>query len=242
MAESTGQPMYVDGSLSTATGGVLRPGGMELTDRMLAQCGLSAGDWILDIGCGTGSSIRYIAETYPFHALGVDRSELLLQTGIHHHHDLALACAWGKSLPVTSEQMAAVLAECSLSAMSSLEDALAEFRRVLRPSGRLALSDIYARDPDGIPSLRALPQSCAVRDAMGQTELTGRLQAQGFEILVWEDHSETLKYLVSQITLTHGSMSRFWGHSDPATDTMEIQIAISKANLGYFLCVAKKST
>lgn len=136
--------------------------------------------------------------------------------------------------------MAAVLAECSLSAMTSMEDVLAEFRRVLRPGGWLALSDLYARDPDGIPSLRALPQSCVVRDAILQSELTERLKEHGFDVLVWEDHSETLKYLVSQITLTHGSMNRFWGHSDPAADPMDIQIAISKANLGYYLCIAKK--
>ena len=119
MAERTAQPMYVDGSLSTATGGLLRPGGMELTDRMLAQCGLSAGDSILDIGCGTGSSIRYIAETYPFHALGVDRSELLLQTGIHDH----LILHWhvpGEML--ASNQRAWLLFwRSAASAMSSLE-------------------------------------------------------------------------------------------------------------------------
>ena len=149
---------------------------MDLTDRMLALCELSAGDKVLDVGCGTGSTVRYMIETYPVHAVGIDRSELLLQTGISNHPELLLACAWGKDLPVASGQMAAVLAECSLSAMSNPEVALDEFQRVLRQGGRLALSDVYARNPEGIPSLRAFPLSCGVRDALSKDDLLEHLR------------------------------------------------------------------
>ena len=232
--------MYEDGSLSKATGEVLRPGGMDLTDRLLALCELSAGDSVLDVGCGTGSSLLHMAEAYPFRLVGIDRSELLLQTGVRNHPHLPLACAWGRSLPVASGQMAAVLAECSLSAMSNVEDVLAEFQRVLRPGGRLALSDVYARNPDGIPSLRALPLSCGVRDALAQADLFARLQAHDFKILVWEDCSDALQYLASQITLAHGSMSQFWNRSELAADPLDIQIAVSRAKLGYYLLVATK--
>jgi SAM-dependent methyltransferase len=174
------------------------------------------------------------------HALGIDRSELLLQTGIGQHPNLPLACAWGKALPVASNQMDAILAECSLSAMSDIEGVLAEFQRVLRPDGRLALSDVYARNPEGVPTLRVLPFRCGLREAMAQDELVARLQAPGFEIVIWEDRSETLKYLAAQMILAHGSMSEFWSCSEPAADPMDIQIAIRKVKLGYFLLVAKK--
>ena len=53
--------------------------------------------------------------------------------------------------------MQAVLAECSLAAMAHLEETLAEFRRVLVPAGRLALSDVYVRSPQGLPALRSIP-------------------------------------------------------------------------------------
>jgi arsenite methyltransferase len=232
--------MYENGSLSKATGGVLRPGGMDLTGRMLSLCELSTGDCILDVGCGTGSSLLYIEEAYPVRLVGIDRSELLLQTGIRNHPHLPLACAWGRSLPVASEQMAVVLAECSLSAMSNTGDVLAEFYRVLKPAGRLALSDVYARNPEGIPSLRALPLSCGVRDAPSQAELLASLQTCGFEILFWEDCSDSLKHLATQITLAHGSMSHFWNCSAPAANPMDVQIAVNKAKLSYYLLVAMK--
>jgi hypothetical protein len=100
---------------------------------------------------------------------------------------------------------------------------------------------VYARDPEGIPALRALPLSCGVREARSQVDLFQRLRAHGFEILVWEDCSDALKHLVTQITLAHSSMCEFWNRSEPAADPMDIQIAVSRAKLGYYLCIAKKN-
>jgi hypothetical protein len=49
-----------------------------------------------------------------------------------------------------------------------------------------------------------------------------------------------LKYLAAQMILSHGSMREFWGHSEPDADPLDIQIAIGKAKLGYYLLVAGK--
>jgi SAM-dependent methyltransferase len=233
------QPIYENGSLSQVTGGPLRPGGLDLTERMLMLCDLPVNARILDVGCGSGSTVEKL-QKMGFQAVGVDRSKLLLQTALTPHPNLLLACGWGKSLPLSSSRMDTVLAECSLSAMSDLEGVLAEFKRVLCPGGRLGLSDIYARDSQGGQALRALPLSCGLRDVLTQEELTARLQALGFEIIVWEDHSETLKYLAAQMILAHGSMSEFWSKSEPAANPFELQIAIGKAKLGYYLLVARK--
>lgn len=237
----TDQPMYENGSLSQATGGPLHPGGLDLTRRMLTLCELSAGDIVLDVGCGTGSTVRHLLDDLSVYAIGVDRSELLLQAGVASDPRLPLVCAWGKSLPVFSEQMNAVLAECSLSAMSDLDNVLTEFQRVLRLGGRLALADIYARNPEGLPALHALPLTCGLRAAISREELLLRLDAYGFKVLVWEDHSDSLKYLAGQLILAHGSMNGFWSRSEPAADLMDIQIALNKAKLGYYLLIAKKT-
>jgi len=236
--EVRSQPMYEDGLLGKATGGVLRPGGLVLTDQLLRMCDLPAHARILDVGCGTGSTVDHLLGD-GCQALGIDRSGSLLQEGAASHPGLPLACGLVEYLPLASNGLDAVLAECSLSAMADIDAALTEFHRVLRAGGCLALSDIYARDPRGIPALRNLPLSCSLRDALTRDELVARLQAQGFEIIAWQDHSETLKVLAAQIILAHGSLDEFWNRSEPAGSPNNIQAAIKQARLGYFLMAAR---
>lgn len=233
------QPMYENGSLAQATGGPLRPGGLDLTRRLLALCNLSAHDRILDVGCGGGGTLEYLREAGFIHVVGIDHSETLLRTGMGRFADAGLACTLGHALPFADDQMDAILAECSLSAMGGLENTLTEFRRVLHPGAWLLLSDVYVRAPEGIPALRTLPLNCGLGAALTQADLAAHLQAHGFEISTWEDHSETLKYLTAQIIWEHGSLSKFWRQAVPGVDPVEIQNAVSKAKLGYYLLVAR---
>lgn len=233
------QPLYENGTLAQTTGGPLRPGGLDLTRRLLALCHLSAHDRILDAGCGSGMTLEYLRKAGFIHALGIDRSETLLRTGVGRFPDAGLACTLGHALPFADDQMDAILAECSLSAMGDMERTLTEFRRVLHPGGWLLLSDVYVRAPEGIPALRALPLNCGLSTALTQVDLAARLQAHGFEISTWEDHSETLKYLIAQMIWQHGSLNKFWNQAVPGVDPLEVQNAVNKARLGYYLLVAR---
>lgn len=231
--------MYESGVLRQAIGGSMHPGGVDLTERMLSLCDLPDNSHILDIGCGTGVTVEKLLEA-GFHAVGLDHSKLLLHTGLTQSPDLPLSCGSGNSLPIATGQIDAVLAECSLSAMSNARAVLSECWRVLCKGGKLALSDVYARNPEGLPAIRALPLSSGLHNAMSQDELVTRLKNQGLKVLVWEDHSDTLKHLAAQMIFSQGSMCEFWRCSEPAVDPMDIQIAISKAKLGYYLLVAMK--
>jgi len=232
--------MYENGALSLATGGPLHPGEWMITERMLTLCKLCAGSRVLDIGCGDGSTLEFLLESAAINAIGLDRSENMLHRGRERAPGLPLTCALGTALPIASEQVDAVLAECSLSAIAEIEIVLAEVWRVLRPGGWLAISDIYVRDPAGDAFLRALPVNCGLRDAVGQPELFRHLQEHDFEIQLFEDHSEVIKELTRQIVTSHGSISAFWKQSEPEADLFEIVHAISKTKLGYFVAIAKK--
>jgi len=233
-------PMYENGSLSQVTGGLLRPGGVDLTERMLELCELFPGDMALDVGCGAGGTVRHLLDDFSVYPIGFDQSTLLLRDGLENDPRLPLVCARGASLPVMGGHADAILAECSLSAMSNFESTLMEFHRVLRKGGRLAVTDVYARRPEGIPALRVLPLTSGIRNAISKDEMMSHLQVSGFEIIIWEDHSDSLKTLAKQMVCCHGSTNGFWSVSEPAVDLMDVQIALSKAKLGYYLLVARK--
>ena len=235
------QTMYENGSLAQVTGGPLRPGGWSLTERMLAQCDLDAGQRVLDVGCGSGATICYLVENHAVRVVGLDRSEMLLHQGHLRQPDLPLTRSLVNSLPIANEQMDVVLSECSLSAMSDMEGFLAEAWRVLRVGGWLAISDVYVRNADCVAQLRSLPLTCGVRSASTQAKIMQCVQEQGFENLLFEDHSETLKEFSEQIVSTHGSIGAFWSQAEPQADPLDVAIAISKAKLGYFLLRARKT-
>jgi arsenite methyltransferase len=234
------QAMYENGSLSLATSGMLRPGGWVLTERLLSQCEIHAGSRVLDVGCGEGATTRYLLNKHAARAIGLDSSITLLRRGHDQDANLPLVRAPGTLFPLATGQLDAVLAECSLSAIADSTHFLADAWRVLGPGGRLAIADIYVRNPSGASLLRALPLTCGLRNALDQEALLQCIRKQGFKILLWEDHSETLRELSRQITSAHGSLGAFWIQSEPEVNPLDLAIAIGKAKLGYFLLVAQK--
>lgn len=230
--------VYEQPPLRQVAGETLRPGGLELTERALSLCSLPPGSRVLDVGCGTGATVEHLAVSHRLSAIGVDPSARFLQEGRGTNPHLLQAP--GERLPLSSGSVDAVLAECTLSLMADLDRALAECHRVLRPQGLLAVTDLYARQPAGAAALHRLPLCSCLSGALPQEELVARLQAQGFEVLLWEDHSAALKQFTAQLIMAHGSLDRFWRQMvPPGAGVAQIGPAIAAARPGYFLLVAR---
>lgn len=227
----TDQPscVYETPALREALGDVLRPGGLALTDEALAACGLPPGAQVLDVGCGAGATVAHLRDRYGLAAVGVDASTLLLAAGHSREPAAPLALAWGERLPIRDQGLDAVLAECSLSLMADVDAALAEFRRVLKPGGRLILADLYVRTSDNSPRPRKpQPLSC-LRGALTRPQVEGKLTEHGFELTVWQDCSDVLKVLAARLILAGISPARFWGGD--CGDSAE---AMARLKPGYF--------
>ncbi|MBN1537927.1 MAG: methyltransferase domain-containing protein [Anaerolineales bacterium] len=233
---------YEQDALRKVSGGSIHPGGLALTQHAIELCALPKHARILDIACGTGASVQWLKENHEFQVTGFDASELMLQTGQQRCSDLPLACGESHCLPIARGQLDAILVECSLSLMPDLDCVLAEFSRVLTPSGRLIVSDVYLRNPKEAELLQSLPLEICLKGAKSQVAWLELLHRRGFQILVWEDHSQSLKPFMAQFISANGSIQEFWCKSMPCEiNFFDLQVALARTKPGYFLLIAGKN-
>jgi SAM-dependent methyltransferase len=246
MLNEAGVSSFEQDTLRKVTGETLRPGGFSLTDRAIEMCSLPPNAAFIDLGCGSGATVQRLIEHYGYRALGIDASELMLLTGKLTRPAAPMLCAFGNRLPFASEIFDAAMVECSISVMADPAAALAELNRVLAADGILILSDVYARNPEGVGILRGLKTPCYLYKAQTREEIMHALEAHHFSILLWEDHSETLKDLTAQLIWSDG-LEALYGR--PVGKGREVeegqpnpQQALADARLGYFLLVARKNS
>ncbi|OPZ75519.1 MAG: Demethylrebeccamycin-D-glucose O-methyltransferase [Firmicutes bacterium ADurb.Bin456] len=233
--------VYEREEIRRATGTTVRPGGFTLTDRAVSLCSFSPGDHILDVGCGTGATVEHLIDNYKLKATGIDPSPLLLECGKQRNSSLPLVPGVGEKLPFANGEFSGVFAECSFSLLRDAGTAMEEFHRVLKPDGKLVISDIYIRNPEESARLRRLPLYGCLGGARTRPELEDLLASGGFEIVFWEDHSKLLGVFTAELILSGSSPSIFWGSPPCGPDgCTDIRQAVKRAKPGYFLLIAVK--
>ncbi|MGE4552924.1 MAG: DVU_1556 family methyltransferase [Desulfovibrionaceae bacterium] len=197
---SPAAPLWRRETLRRAGAGVLRPGGLDLTDRAAELSGLAPRWRVLDAGCGSGAAVRRLRARHGALAVGLDL-DLAAAAG-HFPKAPPLVRADMARLPFADAGFHMVLCECVLSLARDPDAVLAEFARVLRPGGRLALSDLYLTGdaPGPAGHTPAAPAGCAA-GARPRPELEARLAAAGFVLTRFEDHSIRLRELAARLVL-----------------------------------------
>jgi len=232
-----------------------RPGGLLLTERALTRCQFARRARIVDIGCGSATTVQHLVAGYDFQAVGIDADAGRLYAAHSHYPETELACGLGNRLPLSDAWADGVMAECSISIMvdrgngsnpdhrGDFQALFNEFRRILKPGGQLIASDLYTRLQPGTLALRHLVGECYLKHVRMQAELFDLLHQCGFEIRLWEDHSDQLKGFSLQWALTFCSRGGSKPRESPAhglPDAFDLQLAVSKALLGYYLLIAEK--
>lgn len=182
------------------------PGGGALTDRLIRALAVGPGDTVADIACGLGESSLQVARATGARAIGVDLSSHSIATarraaersGLEGSVKFLVADA--EALPLADDAVDGVLCECSLCTFPDKERAAAELARVLKPGGRVALSDMIA-EPERLPgSLRTLDGWVAcLADARPLSGLVELLGGAGLVVEVVERHDAALAHLLDRV-------------------------------------------
>jgi arsenite methyltransferase len=230
----------LSGQPFTAAG--IRPGGLDLTRRAVSVSQLAPGDDALDMGCGTGVTVEYLLREHGIEAVGVDSSSVLVAQGKGKDGTLPLLRGDAQILPFAAETFDGVFLECTLSLVLDREQVLQECHRVLRPVGRIIVTDLYARNRDAIKGLRSLPVRSCLQGALDKDQFFHECSAGGFDFVCFEDHSDLLRDFAARMIWEYGSLDRFWTQAGGCgTHPGEVRDSIRAARPGYFLFAGRRN-
>jgi len=124
---------------------------LPATARLVAAVGVTDGDDVLDVGCGTGN-VALTARHHGGAVVGVDASPSMLDlavenAGLAAYDDLGWVAGDAESLPFTGDRFDAVLSNFGHAFAPDAAAAAAEMCRVARPGGQVAFT---AWSPDGL--------------------------------------------------------------------------------------------
>jgi arsenite methyltransferase len=186
-------------------GDSFHPGGLALTERLGQMLGLGPGQRVLDVAAGTGASAIFLARRFGCAIVSVDYSAAAVQEATAAAEVVALADRVhfqqgdAEALAAADGAFDAVVCECAFCTFPNKRAAAGEFARVLRPGGRVGLSDL-TRVGELPPALDGLLAWVAcIADARPLDEYVQYLERADFAVDHIEAHDDALSELVQGI-------------------------------------------
>jgi ubiquinone/menaquinone biosynthesis C-methylase UbiE len=186
-------------------GDSFHPGGVALTKHLGATLGLRPGLRVLDVASGKGTSAIALAQEFGCAVVGVDLGPANVRdaTAAAERAGLGDAVRFERGdaerLPFDDASFDAVICECAFCTFPDKRAAAGEFARVLRPGGRVGLSDL-TRAGAVPPELAGLLAWVAcIADARPLDEYVDYLAGVGLTVGTVEPHDAALSQLVQGI-------------------------------------------
>lgn len=234
----------------------LHPGGLALTNRLGSLLRLDAASVVLDVACGRGASAIYLAQTFGCQVIGIDLGaenvaaarQVAQQTGLDALTEFRTGDS--EAMPLDDASVDAVICECAFCTFPDKVRGAAEFARVLRPDGRVGLSDL-TRSGELLPELESLLAWIAcIADAQPVEEYAVCLERAGFTGTSIDNHDEALTQMVSDIRqrllaaellAKLGSVELPFGDFEQAKSMARVAAeAVRSGQLGYSIMTAMR--
>ncbi len=182
------------------------PGGAALTERLADVLDLRAEQRVLDIAAGPGATARLLATRCDVHVDGIELNEATVDRARRDAENAGLShavhfhTADAERIPLPAAEFDGVVCECAFCTFPDKPTAAAEFARVLRPGGKMGITDITVH-PDGLPAeLAGLAGWIAcIADARPLEDYTAILNAAGLRTVHTEHHDEALRSMIEAI-------------------------------------------
>lgn len=230
------------------------PGGLDLTRRLARALDLRAGQEVLDVASGPGTTAFLLAAEFGVKVQGVDLGEQAVDGANTKAAERAVAAQVrftvgdAERLPVPDASFDALVCECAFCTFPDKETAASELARVLRPGGRLGMTDVTVDRERLDAELRSLAGWVAcLADARPLDEYSEILSRAGLKVTLTESHDEALAKMIAQID---ARLVAFRIAKVPALETIDLDQARQRVALaaqaveqgiaGYKLLVAEK--
>jgi arsenite methyltransferase len=186
-------------------GDSFHPGGLRLTQQLGELLELGPGLRVLDVASGKGESAIFLARHFGCQVVGIDFGSENVRESAARSSDAGLAQLVqfhqgdAETIDFPNAEFDAVICECAFCTFPDKPAAATEFSRILKPGGRVGLSDL-TRSTALAPELEGLLAWIAcIADARPAAEYVAYLEAAGFISLNVEPHDEALAEMVREI-------------------------------------------
>ena len=197
---------YQHDAVALILGESYHPGGLDLTRRLARTIELRPGDRVLDVASGPGTTAFLLASEFGVEVDGVDLGDVTVakanasaaSEGIGEQVRFHVGDA--ERIPLPDASVDAVVCECAFCTFPDKKTAAAEMARVLKPGGRVGITDV-ALDPAGLNAeLQTLAGWVAcLADARPVAEYVELLAGAGLTVTHTESHDDALARMIEQI-------------------------------------------
>lgn len=232
------------------------PGGASLTRRLADLLTLRPGHRVVDVAAGPGATARLLATE---HGVTVDGVDLYPGTVARAHAEAARAglddavrfhVGDAEGLPLPDAAFDAVVCECALCTFPDKQRAVGEFARLLRPGGRVGITDVTTGPGALPPELTGLAGWVAcLADARPVEGYRALLTAAGLRLHAVEQHDTALARMIDDLE-ARLKLLRMTAPQQLADAGVQVEAvlrhtrlarnAVDDGRLGYTLLIADK--